>query len=285
MPLEGEKPMSGTTQFVALILSLFLASSFSGQVVFSRRVYQERGRSYQQIWLWNPSSGVLKALTHSPRNHFIPTCTGGKITFVSSEEEWDDNSKLWSFDPASGEERVVGPPPMPPSHEPTPKNGCYASAKAGSLEACGKDEDLSVSRAGKLIGHFNVQTNECPIDDRGTMGKCDTPILSLEWSPDAKWLLVGEMGLDSRQFDYYVVDAATMQLKKVASASQYDILWLPGREELLYTTPIGLAALPGARRERNVWEQQLILFNPATGKSTAITSGVTNNMDASLCSR
>jgi hypothetical protein len=280
--------MSGTTQFVILILSFFLASSLSGQVVFSRRVYKERGPSYQQIWTWNPSNGVLKALTHSPRDHYLPACTGGGITFVSPGK-WQASSKLWSFDPASGEERVIGPPPTPPRHESTPKNGCYWSARAGSLEACGKDEDLFLRRAGKLIGHFNIQTNECPIDDRGTIGKCDTPILSLEWSPDAKWLLVGELGLEtgsgSDQFDYYVVDPATMQLNKVASASQYDILWLPGREELLYTTPISLAPLPGARRERNVWEQQLILFNPATGKSTAITSGVTNNLDASLCSR
>jgi hypothetical protein len=29
--------------------------------------------------------------------------------------------------------------------------------------------------------------------------------------------------------------------------------------------------------------QQLKLFDPGTGKTTAITSGVTNNLDASLC--
>lgn len=286
---DREKPMSRAGQLVIPILSFFLASALSGQVVFSRRVYKERGPSYQQIWTWNPSNGALKALTHSPRNHFLPACTGGKITFVSSQEKWDDNSKLWSFDPASGEERVIGPPPAPPSHEITPKNGCYVFAKAGILEACGKNEDLFLSRAGKAIGHFNIQTNECPIDDRGTIGKCDTPILSLEWSPDSKWLLVGELGLEtgssSPQFDYYVVDPTTMKLNKVASASQYDILWLPGREELLYTTPTDTAPLPGARRERNVWVQQLMLFDFTTGKSTAITSGVTNNFDASFCSR
>jgi len=95
---------------------------------------------------------------------------------------------LWSFDPAGGEERVIGPPPMPPDHEPKPQNGCDVSAKAGSLEACGKAEDLSVSRDNKAIGHF--KTDECPIDDHGTLGKCETPIVSLQWSPDAKWLLV-----------------------------------------------------------------------------------------------
>jgi hypothetical protein len=284
---------SEASQLVILILSSLLApslsgqtSSLSGQVVFSRRVYKEQGPSYQQIWTWNPSSGALKALTHSPRNHYLPACTGGKITFVSPEE-WEAGAKLWSFDPASGEERAIGPPPTPPRHETTPRNGCYTFAKAGSLEACGKDEDVSVSRAGKVIGRFNIQTNECPIDDRGTIGKCDTPILSLEWSPDAKWLLVGKLGLETGstapQFDYYVIETAAMKLTKVASAAQYGILWLPGRDQLLYTTPVDLAPLPGARRQRNVWVRQLILFDPATGKGAAITSGVTNNLDASLC--
>jgi len=275
--------MPATSRFAILILLFLPASSLTGQIVFSRRVYKERGPSYQQIWIWNPSSGVLKALTHSPRNHFFPACTGGKITFVSSQEEWDDNSKLWIFDPASGEEREIGPPPMPPGHEPSPKNGCSIFAKAGSLEACSKDEDLSVSRAGKVIGHFDMRTNECPIDDRGTIAKCDTPILSLEWSPDAKWLLVGGV-IDLHEADYSVVEAATMKRTKVAIASQHDILWLPGSDELLYTTPEDLAPLPGARRERNVRVQHLVLFDPATGKSTAITSGIYDNFDVSLCS-
>ncbi len=283
-------------RFAILVLSLSLSSSLcgqtsslSGQVVFSRRVYKELGATYQQVWIWNPSNGALKALTHSSRNHFFPACSGGKITFVSSQEEWDDNSKLWSFDLANGEEREIGPAPAPPSHEPTPKNGCNTFAQAGSLEACGKDEELSVSRAGKLIGHFNIQTNGCPIDNRGTMGKCDTPILSLDWSPDAKWLLVGALGLNTGssapQFDYYAVDAAAMKLTKVASASQYGILWLPGSEELLYTTPEDLAPLPGAHRPSNVWVQQLVLFNPATGRAAAVTSGLSDNFDASLCGR
>jgi hypothetical protein len=280
---ECEKTMWGTSQFVILVLFFFLPSSLFGQVIFSRRVYKERGPSYQQIWLWNPTSGPLKVLTHSPRNHFFPACAGGKITFVSSEEEWGDNSKLWSFDPESGDEREIGPAPMPPQHETTPKNGCYAFAKAGRLEACGKDEDLSITRGEKAIGRLNIQSSKCPIDNRGTIGKCNTPIWTLEWSPHAKWLLVGEQGLDSHQMDYYVVEPVTMKLTEVGSADDYAILWLPGREELLYTTPQGLAPLPGAPRERNVWVQQLILFNPATGKSTAITSGVTNNFDASLC--
>jgi hypothetical protein len=286
--LNGAQMKSRTSQILILILSLFLASSLSGQtssvsgqVVFSRRVYNEQGPSYQQIWAWFPSSGVLKALTRSPRNHLLPACTGGKITFVSSEgEENRVNSKLWSFDPASGEERVIGPPPMPPDHEPKPKNGCDVFAKAGSLEACGKAENLSVSRDNKAIGHF--KTDECSIDEHGTLGKCEAPIVSLVWSPDAKWLSVGGTD-DLHEWEYYIVNPATMKLTRFATALPDSVLWLPGRDELLYATPEYTAPLPGARRARQVWVQQLIQFDPATGKSTAITSGVTNNLDASLC--
>jgi hypothetical protein len=283
---NGEKMKSGTGQALILTLSFFLVFSLSGQtaspsgqVVFSRRVYKEEGASYQQIWAWFPSSGVLKALTRTPRNHFLPACTGGRITFVSSEENRVD-SKLWSFDPASGQERVIGPAPMPANHESKPQNECDVFAKARGLEACGKDEDLSVSRDNKAIGHF--KTDECPIDDHGTLGKCETPIQSLEWSPHAKWLLAGALE-DLHEWDYYVVNPATMKLARVATAFPNSVLWLPGRDELLYTTPEDVAPLPGARRERQVWVRQLIRFEPATGKSTAITSGVTNNFDASLC--
>jgi hypothetical protein len=280
--------MPGTIRLAILVLSIVPATTLSGQVVFSRRVYQEHGRSYQQIWTWNPASGALTALTHSPRHHYVPKCTNGKITFVSPEP-WQVNAQLWSFDPASGEEHVIGPAPMPPDRKMTSTNGCPVFAKAGSLEACGKDEELSLSRAGKAIGHFDIQNNECPLDNHGTIGKCDTPILSLGWSADHSWLLVGELGLDTNstapQFDYYVVEAATMNLSKVASASQYDTLWLPAGDQLLYITPVDLAPLPGTGRPLNVWVQHLMSFDPATGKHTAITSGVTNNSDVSLCVR
>jgi hypothetical protein len=77
--------------FVAGLYSilLFLPSLTIGQtnvglqVVFSWRVYKERGPSFQQIWSWNPVSGALRALTQSPRDHLRPKCDNGKITFVS----------------------------------------------------------------------------------------------------------------------------------------------------------------------------------------------------------
>jgi hypothetical protein len=76
-----------------------------------------------------------------------------------------------------------------------------------------------------------------------------------------------------------------MKIQKADAADQYSMIWLPGRDELFYITPRDLAALSGARRPRGVWVQQLMSFSPATGTRTAITSGVTNNMDAALCSQ
>jgi hypothetical protein len=276
--------VAGCYSILLFLPSLTIGQTNAGfQVVFSRRVYKERGPSFQQIWSWNPVTGVLKALTQSARDHIFPACRNGEITYVSP----DYSGRLWSFDPATGDERVIGPAPEPPSYHGNPRNGCDQYAQAGNVEACAKSEELSLSRGSKQVGHWNIQTNTCPIDDHGTIGKCDTPILLLGFSPDAKWLHVGELGLETGstapQYDFYMIDVSTMKLSKAASAAQ-DILWLPGSDDLLYVTPRDMAQLPGSRRSRSVWVQQLMLFDPVKGKSTVITSGVTNNLDPSLCS-
>jgi hypothetical protein len=103
-----------------------------------------------------------------------------------------------------------------------------------------------VSRSAKQIGRLQIQVNTCPIDNHGTIGKCETPIRSLDWTEDGKWLLIGEEGLNDgsgqRQDHYYLVTLATMKLGTVASA--YTAFWLPGRDQIVYVTPEGLALLP-----------------------------------------
>jgi hypothetical protein len=157
--------------------------------------------------------------------------------------------------------------------------------KAGEFEACGNEETLVVSRSGRQIGRFQIQVNICPIDNHGTLGKCETPIRSLNWTEDGKWLLIGEEGLNDgsgqRQDDYYLVNLATMKLSKVASA--YTAFWLPGHDQIVYVTPEDLAPLPGQQRKHNVWVQQLMFFDPVKAMPTAITSGLTNNVDPSWC--
>jgi hypothetical protein len=255
-------------------------------VIFSRRVYKENGASYQLVWTWNPADGVLKALTHSPRDHNHPTCDGRIVKFTSPSPDVTNDVKLWSLNPATGEESIIGPAPEPKEDQPgSPAPVCAQFAKLGDLEACGNDEALVVSRSGNPIGRFQIQVNTCPIDNHGTIGKCETPIWSLDWTEDGKWLLIGEQGLNdgsgSRQDDYYLVNLATMKLSTVASA--YTAFWLPGRDQIVYVTPQDLAPLPGGHRKRNVWVQQLMFFDPVKGTPTAITTGLTNNVDPSWC--
>jgi len=222
--------MTTTPQRATVILVLLFVSSASAEVIFSRRVYKEHGASYQQIWIWNPADGVLKALTHSPRDHYHPTCDGRIIKFTSPSPDVTLEVKLWSLNPATGEEKVIGPAPEPKGRPDSRTRSCDQFAKVGDLEACGNDETLVVSRAGRQIGRFQIQVNICPIDNHGTIGKCETPIRSLDWTEDGKWLLIGEEGLNDgsgqRQDDYYLVNLATMKLSTVASA--YTAIWLPG---------------------------------------------------------
>ena len=277
--------MTITPERAAVILALLFISSASAEVIFSRRVYKEHGASYQQIWTWNPADGVLKALTDSPRDHDHPTCDGRIIKFKSPSPDVTDDVKLWSLNPATGEEKPIGPAPEPKGRPDSRTRSCDQFAKVGDLEACGKDETLVVSRAGKQVGRYQIQVNICPIDNHGTIGKCETPIHSLDWTEDGKWLLIGEEGLNDasgqRQDDYYLVNLATMKLSTVASA--YTAFWLPRRDQIVYVTPQDLAPLPGNQRKHSVWVQQLMFFDPAKGTATAITSGLTNNVDPSWC--
>jgi hypothetical protein len=189
------------------------------------------------------------------------------------------------LNPATGEERIIVLPPEPMGRPDSRTRSCDQFARVGELEACGNDETLVVSRSGKQIGRFQIQVDTCPIDNHGAIGKCETPIRSLDWTDDGKWLLIGEEGLNDgsgqRQDDYYLVNLATMKLSTVASA--YTAFWLPGRDQIVYVTPQELAPLPGGYRKHNVWVQQLMFFDPVRGTPAAITSGLTNNVDPSWC--
>jgi hypothetical protein len=147
-----------------LICSLMLIPlpPLYGQVVFSRRVYKEQGRTYQQIWNWNPADNSLLQLTDSPRDHYLPSCSGSSISFVSPEA-WQENAKEWIFDRNSRTERLIGPAPrdaVADVHEGDTR--CDVMARAGTLEACEKAGELTVSREGKQLGRLRVSPGPSP---------------------------------------------------------------------------------------------------------------------------
>jgi Tol biopolymer transport system component len=263
--------ISRASQIFGLIL--FLLPPLSGQVVFSRRVYKESGPSYQQIWNWNPADNSLKQLTDSARDHFLPSCSGQRVLFVSPRE-WQANAKLWSFDRNTGNESITGPVPPERDKAPARLPGCDVSAVAGPLEACGKRGELSISRGGTRAGSLRAGDDFCPIQ-------------LLAWSPSGKWLLVGTLGAGtnstSPQSDLFVLEPAAMKLTKVGSGNAET--WLPARDVFSYTSPRDMASLAGARRERGVWVEHLMVYKPASGTTTAITSGVTNNVQPNVCGK
>ena len=277
--------MKNRLQRVTSLVLLLCAPLSFGDVIFSRRVYKENGVSYQQIWSWKPTDGTLKALTESPRDHYEPRCDGRVIKFTSPSPDVTEDVRLWGLHPATGEERAIGPAPEEKAEPVSGSPGCARFAKRGDLQACANDETLVLSRSGKQIGRYQIQVNTCPIDNHGSLGRCETPIRSLAWTEDRKWLLIGEQGLHDgsgqRQDDYYLLDLATMKISMMASAET--AFWLPGRDQIVYVTPQGLAALRGGRSKRYVWAQQLMLFDPLKGASAAVTSGLTNNIDPSWC--
>ena len=260
-------------------LMLILLPPLTGQVVFSSRVYKEQGRTYQQVWNWNPADNSLRQLTDSPREHYLPSCSGSSINFVSPEP-WQEEAKEWTFDRNTRLERLIGPVPLDDIREPALGAGCDVVARSGPLEACGKAGELAVSRGGKQIGRLRVSPGPS-----ATGG--DFPIESLAWSPSGKWLLVGTRGIDtnssSPQSDLWVVEAPSMKLTKAGSGNAE--AWLPARDVFFYTSPRELASLGGSRRPRGVRVEHLMTFDPASGKTTAVTSGITHNLQPSICGK
>lgn len=273
------------------LLFLFISSALgqSGQVIFSRRIYLEHGVSYQQIWSWNPSNGALRAMTHSPLDHYQPLCKGSMIQFTSPSEEdsYPPRVKVWHLNPVTGSETVIGPVPKDKNEEESAseKPGCDVFARHGDLDACGSDKTLVVSRSGREIGRFRISSVGCLIDKQGTIGDCETPIRTLDWSGDGNWLLIGEEGVEdsssSRQNDYSLLNLMTMQRNTVASAET--AFWIPGSNRIVYLTPRDLAPLPGSARKHSVWVQQLMLFDPLQKKAHAITTGLASNVDPAWC--
>jgi hypothetical protein len=255
----------------ALIL-LFPITAFA-QVLISRRVYQEHGPSYQQIWNYNPANGALQPLTHSARNHFKPTCSSkATIFFVSSQ--LDAAPQTWSFSRSSGAERLVSKKALPDSRTETPSanSACSASARAGDLLACAQGREVVFMRNQAQIARVRV-------------AKHDLRIGRLTWSPSRQWLLVDASGQNSNssspQSDYYAVDVVSR--KTIPAGSGNSAVWVPGKTAILYTTPRELSPLSSVSGH-SVWVSHVVSFDPTTKQTVDITSGLTNDTDLAACS-
>ena len=256
-----------------LSLPLWLPVIAPAQVIMSRRIYRQNGPSYQQIWNWNPASGALKPLTHSARGHLDPICSpDGKAIFFTSLERRMPGASLWSFNLRTGLERVISNKPVSqPAEDKNADANCPVSARAGDLLACAKGRDVVLLRNRNQVARARIGAEEVRID-------------GLFWSPSREWLLVATFGQNSNssspQSDYFAFDIVSRKVIPVGSGNSG--MWVPGKSAILYTTPRVLAPLPN-QSTHSVWVEHTMLFDPATKKTSAVTSGLTDDSSLSAC--
>ena len=257
---------------------LCAAECADAQVVFSRRVYSESGRTWHQIWMWNPEDGKIKAVTSSARNHYRPTCDPRQdvIYFHPGDDTFDDR-QTWSYDRATRIERPVIARPAEPEQRRVPLVGCESSAwnPEYSRGACTVGQNVVFYDAAQGAISARVRFEQRP-----------TPPDVLGWSPNGEWLLVSTMGANDnstqRQSDYFFLNAKDDSWK--AAGSGNNAFWVPGRNEIVYSTPRDLT--PRSRGSRHqVWTSQLVTVNPATGQRTEVTKGRAYNIQPAPCVR
>jgi Tol biopolymer transport system component len=272
---------------------LLLASSIDAQqVVFSRRVYAARGTTYQQLWMWSAPNGRLIQLTRSARDHENPVCSpdGTQIFFDSGTDPLAQ--RHWRFDRETGtEQRMSGAPPLTEIAGPDTLNlhvpGCddrtWSQAPDGSRVACAANgEDLVIV---DVIARKEL--DRIRFDQRNSTGALYPrwPLRST-WSPDGRTLLVGTYGeygsSTSSQLDFFLLDLPAKTWTRAMTGN--NPVWLPNGDAIIFETPRDLVPLPPSGR-RSVWSGHLARFDLATRTETRLTSGVTNNVQPTLCGR
>ena len=121
--------------------------------------------------------------------------------------------------------------------------------------------------------------------ERIGLPKRDAPSQDIIWSPDGKSLLVGlygeNGGAGDPQSDYFQLNLAarTWTLELTARV----LLWLQP-ERVLYLRPYGTSPL-SPESPHSVWTSELAVYDLASHKDMALTSGLVLNDDLSTCGR
>lgn len=121
--------------------------------------------------------------------------------------------------------------------------------------------------------------------ERVSLPKTDDPPQDIVWSPDGTTLLAGQYGENAGsgdpQNDYFLLNLATHAWTPELTARQ--LLWLPGGT-IVYLRPFETTPLaPGS--PHSVWTSQLAVYDLASHKDKALTSGLVLNEDLAMCGR
>lgn len=191
---------------------------------------------------------------------------GRRLALVIAEsydkQGQSQNAKLFLADAATGQARIeVGKYEVPKWSPDGARIAAFADGGLAILD--GATTHQAIERVG--------------------LPKRDAPSQDIVWSPDGKSLLAGLYGEDGGagdpENDYFLLNPATRTWTPELTARR--LLWLQG-ETVLYSRPYGTTPLsPGS--PHNVWTSELAVYDLASHKDTALTSGLVLNDSLSTC--
>jgi WD40-like Beta Propeller Repeat len=218
---------------------LFGAGWLNAQVVVSRRVYAEHGRTWRQLWISSTGSFDFKQLTHSARDHMEPICSrDGRLIYFVSDRDGNrslnayagaNDRELWTFDRHTGQERRV-----------------WQTSAGDGLDLNGTTADGGVLiRAGTELRSLSVHP--------WRIGKIDPADNAASVSPDGRALAIviaGSLDKEGQSHDanLYLVDAATGQ-SRVRLGKYEAPVWSQDGKRIAAIADDGLAILDVATRK------------------------------------
>jgi hypothetical protein len=275
---------------IAALCLLFASILDAQQIIFSHRVFAAHGRSYQQLWIWSADAGTLTQISHTERDHRLPTCDSDGRHILFDDEENGLKTTRWRLDRVTGAEEPVNTPGISvtfareanASSAPTACDaGTARVSPDGTRTACAVDgTDILIVDTRTLEGIVRV-----PFSQHYSTGEpyAPWPMESL-WSPDGRTLLVGIYGENgsstTAESDYFLLDLTTRTWTRAFTG--VDALWLTPTL-IIYVTPRALLPLPSGGTH-SVWTAHLAAFDPAAHKARAITSGLSNDLSPAVCS-
>ena len=257
-------------------------SSRPTRLTYVKSVWSLDRKSHQEHELWSAESMAVSLLSVAPDGDVLFHKEG---LYVKQDGQYTRPGDALVLLKRQGEVYKVGPaplavaPPVPIALPPCEREGAWS--RDGKRIACSAGQDIVVidvaTQKEVERAHFAEQKN-------ATLDVMYSEPKAVAWSPDGTRLLTATYGLDSgsgdRYSDYFLLNMTAKTWTPTMSGN--NAMWLPGRNAILYTTRLDLVPLPPSG-EHSVWSTHLAVFDVATRKATPLTSGVTNNVEPTLC--
>lgn len=267
----------------------------------SRNAYGDYHTDEREVWTYDRQSGQERLIWRTSRDlglDLIGTAANGGVLVREGTELRTLAQKPWVL--YSVDDAVV-----------SPDGRRLALVMAGSSDQNGQTQDARLFLADAATGQSRIEvgkydapawspdgTRIAAFSDGGlailgattrqeiervSLPKRDAPAQDIVWSPDGKSLLAGLYGEDGGagdpQNDYFLLNPATRSWTPELTARR--LLW-PQGEAILHLQPFATTPLAPAS-PHSVWTSQLAVYDRASRKVMALTSGLVLNNYLSAC--